>query len=245
MIRSCLMLAFLLGASLLSACAKPTVDVNIHGVNYTGETFSYWVMDPVNPEQGSGGELIDPFGAGGALCCATLPRKWNPGIKLTVRSTHWLKEQPDGSLPEVEQVHVVAVPKYIDGKPGELWILRNADRSVSVVSSDFQPDHAQWPGKVKGWPVASLEYRRERWELLRKHEEEGVTLYLSFLDDLKQDPEKRAKEAWEHTKKYYPSELKEFSGPSDPKYHAWLGKHYQEGLKRSQTLLKNIMDAKP
>lgn len=245
MIRSSFVLAFLLGVSLMSACAKPTVGVNLHGVNYTGDTFSYWVMDPANPEQGSGGELIDPFGAGGTMCCATLPRKWRPGIKLTVRTTHWLKAHPDGSLPEVKQVHVVEIPKYIDDKPGELWVLRNADGSLSVVSSDLQPDHAQWPGNVKGWPVPSLEYQRERWELYRKHEADGVELYLSLLDDLRKAPEKAAKESWDHTKQYYPSELAEFSGPEDPKYRHYLIRHYEEGLERSRHLLKQVMDARP
>jgi hypothetical protein len=36
---------------------------------------------------------------------------------------------------------------------GELWVLRGADGSMSVVSSDFQPDHPNWPGRVKDWPV--------------------------------------------------------------------------------------------
>jgi hypothetical protein len=245
MIRASLVPVCLFGALLLSACEKPTVDVNLHGVNYTRDTFSYRVMDPVNPNQGSGGELIDPFGAGGTTCCATLPRKWRPGIKLEVRTIHWLKARPDGSLREVKQVHVVDVPQYVDGKPGELWVLRNADESVSVVSSDFQPDHTQWPGKVKGWPIPSLEYQRERWELFRKHEADGVKSYLSALAELKDNPDKRAREAWEVTKRYYPSDLVGFSGPSDPKYRDSLRKEYEEGLARSRVWLKNIMDEKP
>lgn len=245
MIRLRLVRACLLGALLLSACEKPTVNVNLHGVNYTGDTFSYVVMDPMNPDQGSGGELIDPFGAGGTMCCATLPRKWRPGVKLEVRTTHWLKARPDGSLPEVRQVHVVDIPQYIDGKPGELWVLRNADESVSVVSSDVQPDHEKWPGKVKGWPLPSLEYQRERWELFRKHEEGGVELYLSLLAQLEKDPESRAKKSWEHSQQYYPAELSGFTGPNDPKYRDLLRREYEEGLERSHKLLKDVMDARP
>lgn len=245
MIRSLLVPVFMLCMSLLSGCEASTVNVNLHGVNYTIEPFTYMVMDPVKPDQISGGELIDSFAAGGTTCCATLPREWRPGIKLTVRTTHWLKARPDGSLPEIKQVHVVEVPKYVDGKPGELWVLRNADGSVSVVSSDLQPDHAQWPGKVKGWPVPSLEYRLERWEIFRKHEEGGVRLYLSLLKQLQKDPGKHAKESWEHTKENYPEDLVGFSGPSDPKYLDSLKKDYDEGLARSHRLLKDVMDAKP
>lgn len=184
MIRLLLVLVSMLAASLLSACEKPIVDVNLHGVNYTDNAFTYVVMDPENPEGGSGGELIDPFGAGGTMCCAKLPRKWQPGIKLQIRTTQWLQQRPAETLVEVKKMHIAEVPKYADGNPGELWVLLNADESVSVVSSDLQPDHAQWPGKVKGWPVPSIEYQRERWELYRKHEEGGVRLYLSALTEL-------------------------------------------------------------
>ena len=245
MIRSLLLPAFLLGASLLSGCGKSTVSVSLHGVNYTVEPFTYMVVDPVDPDKINGGEHIDSFSAGGTTCCATLPRIWRPGTKLTVRTIHWLKARPDGSLPEVKQVHVVEVPQYADGKPGELWVLRNADGSVGVVSSDFQPDHAQWPGKVKGWPVPSLEYQRERWELYRKYEADGVRLYVSLSEKLKNDPKKHLEESWESTKKNYPEDLKEFSGPSDPKYFDSLKKEYDEGLERSKRLLKDVMDAKP
>lgn len=148
-------------------------------------------------------------------------------------------------MPEVKQKHVVEVPRYVDGKPGELWVLRNADGSVSVVSSDLQPDHARWPGKVKGWPVPSLEYQRERWELFRKHEEGGVRLYISLLKKLKEDPEGQLTESWNYAKEHYPEDVAVFTGPNDPKYMISLKKEYDEGLKRSQRLLKDVMDAKP
>ena len=245
MVRLVLVLLSVLGASLLSGCGKSTVDVNLHGVNYTDNSFTYVVMDPENPAGGAGGELIDPFGAGGTMCCAKLPRKWQPGIKLQIRTTQYVQQRPAETVVEAKKLHVVEVPKYIDGSPGELWVLLNADESVSVVSSDLQPDHAQWPGKVKGWPIPSIEYQRERWELYRKHEAEGVELYLSFLTELEKDPERRARTSWEHRQQYYAAELIGFSGPSDPKYLDFLKKEYEEGLERSRKLLKNVMDARP
>jgi len=245
MIRALLVVASLLGASLLSACEKSTVDVNLHGVNYTDNSFSYVVMDPDNPAGGAGGELIDPFGAGGTMCCAKLPRKWRQGIKLQVRTIQYLQQRPAETVVEAKKMHVVEVPRYINDTPGELWVLLNADESVSVVSSDLQPDHAQWPGKVKGWPVPSLEYQRERWELYRKHEQEGVDLYISALTELAENPEKHLKENWEHTTKAYPKDLVGFSGPSDLKYYEFLKKQHEEGLERSRKLLKNVMDARP
>lgn len=239
------LLACFTGSVFLTACEKPTVNVSLHGVNYSGETFSYDVADPATPDKAAGGELIDPFGAGGTTCCITLPKRWHSGIKLKIRTTHWLKKRPDGSLPEIKQVQVVDVPAYIEGKPGELWVLREVDGKISVVSSDFQPDHPKWPGKVKGWPVPSLAYQRERWELYRKHEAGGVRLFQGLLDELEKSPETRAKEAWEHATQYEPDTIKNFSGPRDPKYRAQLKQEYKNGLDHSRLRLKQIMEARP
>jgi hypothetical protein len=237
----------LLAASLLAACSESTLNVNLHGVNYSGETFSYAVGDPATPDQLSGGELIDPFGAGGTTCCASLPKEWRPGIKLHVRTTYWTEGRVNGEnkISEFKNVRVVDVPPYVEGKPGELWVLREADGGVSVVSSDFQPDHPKWPGKVKGWPVPSLAYQRERWELYRKHEQGGVDLFSSLLKQLKDSPEAHAREAWEYAKKNDPSEIKDFSGPDDPRYVVFLREDYKLSLERSKLLLENVMKARP
>ncbi|MGZ8295076.1 MAG: DUF3304 domain-containing protein, partial [Telluria sp.] len=177
--------ACVLSACLLAGCEKAEVDVSLHGVNYGGDAFSYYVTDPTKPKtSGAGGELIEPFAAGGTTCCFTLPKKWRPGIKVEVRTTHWLPQKPDGSLPEVKQIHLVDVPVYANDSPGELWVLRAADGTLAVISSDLQPDHPNWPGKLKGWPIPSLEYRRERWALIRNHQETFVTAYMKLLDEL-------------------------------------------------------------
>ena len=240
-----LLLTCLAMLPLLSACEKSTVDVNLHGVNYSGETFTYVVSDPAKPESGSGGELIDPFGAGGMTCCVTVPKKWRPGIKLRVQTTHWWEEGPERKIHEVKGEQVVDVPSYVDGKPGELWVLRDADGKVSVISSDFQPNHPKWPGKVKGWPVPSVAYQRERWELFRKHEQMFVDNYLELLDELEKAPNVRAKEAWVHAMEYERKSLREFSGPEDPRYIAFLRAEYLAGLMRSRERLTKLMETKP
>lgn len=229
----------------LVACEKPTVDVNLHGVNYTKDTFNYVVSDPAKPDSGSGGELIDPFGAGGMTCCVTLPKKWRPGIKLQVRTTHWVEEGPDRNIQVVKGEHVVDVPRYVDGKPGELWVLREPNGQVSVVSSDVQPNHSAWPGKVKGWPVPSLEYRRERWELLRKHQQMYVDTFLELLDELERSPDARADQAWKSAKEHDQESLKGFTGPQDPRYRKYLKKDYSESLAYSRDQLAKIMEQKP
>ncbi|MFC4930153.1 DUF3304 domain-containing protein [Massilia sp. GCM10023247] len=240
-----MLLTWVMTISLLSACEKKTVDVNLHGVNYSGDTFTYVVSDPAKTEEGSGGELIDPFGAGGMTCCVTLPKVWRPGIKLKVRATHWLKERPDGSLPEIKGEHIVDVPAYVDGKPGDLWVLREADGKVSVVSSDFQPNHPKWPGKVKGWPVPSPEYQHERWEILRRHQQKYVDLYLEFLDELGRAPKSRSQKAWAYAMEHEPETLRNFSGFADPRYLAYLKGRYELGLAESRAELSKVMEIKP
>lgn len=236
---------YVLTASVICGCAKQTVGVDVHGVNYSGNEFSYLLVNPSDPDRSSVGERIDPFAAGGTTCCYPLPKQWRPGIKVQIRTRTWLPKDPDGELPEVKEEHVAEVPPYVDGKPGELWVVREGDGSVSVVSSDFQPDHPKWPGKLRGWPVPSLEYRRERWELFKKYEEGGVQLYLSMLDELKREPVRRAREDWNFAKEHDPQSISSFSGPDDPRYLLSLKKEYEEGLERSKASLKNIMEAKP
>lgn len=236
---------WLLIALMLAGCEKPTVDVNIHGVNYKDDAFSYVVADPARPESAAGGELIDAFAAGGTTCCFTLPRVWRPGIKVQISTTHWLAKLPDNSLPEVNETHVVDVPWYMDGKPGELWVLRTADGSIDLVSSDFQPDHEKWPGKVKGWPVPSLEYQRARWELLREHKEIFVRNYIKLLDEVEKSPRIRAGKAWEYAKENEPDSLKKFTGPDDPGYVLALKKDYTEGLARTKKDLNAYMETRP
>jgi hypothetical protein len=243
--RSSFVVMCLLCASVVAGCDKPTVDVSLHAVNYSGDAFSYYVTDPARPDSTGGGELIEPFAAGGTTCCFTLPKKWRPGIKVRIHTTHWLPKRPDGSLPEVKEVHVAEIPAYVDAKPGELWVLRAADGGMGVISSDFQPDHPRWPGKLKGWPVPSLEYRRERWELIKQHQETFVETYLSLLDELEKSPQVRAREAWEHARKYERSSLKNFSGPDDPRYTIFLKEDYTQGLKESREQLRKVMEMRP
>lgn len=237
----------LLVFSLAAACAEKTdVGVNLHGVNYGGDAFSFYIKDPADPESsGAGGGIIDPFAAGGTTCCVTLPKKWRPGIKVQVHTTHWLPQKPDGGLPEVKKIHLVDVPAYADGKPGEIWVLRGGDGSIDVISSDLQPDHPNWPGQVKGWPIPSLEYRRERWELYRKHAAGFVDTYIELIDELEKSPDVRTREAWESASMYDRDEIKGFTGPDDSRYAIHLKKIYSEGLERSRQRLDGITRERP
>ncbi len=236
--------AMILVAPLIVACSKP-VPVSIHGVNYTVEPFSYVLTDPNDPKNTGGGELIESYAAGGTMCCYELPRIWQPGMKVSVRLAHWEGKLADDSLRQVVSTQLVEVPRFPDGKPGELWVLRTADGSTDLVLSDFQPNHAHWPGKVKGWPVPSVAYRRHRWDLYIHHEKAGVELFKELLTELKESPSVRAKEAWDFAVENNSKSLKGFSGPEDSGFQAALLREYQEGLRSSEAELARLEKGRP
>lgn len=240
-------------ALLLAGCSKAveqtalaptnTVSVNVHGLNYTAEPFRYVLVDPANPLSGAA-EHISPFSGGGIMCCFTLPKRWRPRIQVTVRSTHWLPKTDKGELPEVERVFTVEVPAYPDGA-GELWVLRTADGTIELITSNVEPDQPQWPGRIKGWPVPSLAYQRERWELYRKLAEDNVDLYQERLEHLQTYAQVHLQNGWDFEKEHNPDALKKFSGASDPAYADYKKRSYIERLRRSEEKLEQILREKP
>lgn len=237
-----------LSVPMLTACAKPdgpNVPVSIHGVNYSEEAFSYILVDPANPENKGGGELIDAFSAGGTACCFQLPRKWRAGIKIEIRSTHWLPKLPDRTLPEVKRVDLVELPPYGIGKAGDLWVLRSSEGAMSIVSTDLQPDHQEWPGTVKGWPVPSLAFQREHHALLISLVESDIRSGEEMQREYQQDPEKSVAEAWPLYQKYRLDESKTFTGPKDPKFIIHLKQTTVSGLKADRLKLKLLKESRP
>lgn len=238
-------LAAVLLLPLLSACAKTDVPVSIHGVNYSGEIFRYFIVDPNDNKNNGGGETIDPYGAGGTMCCYSLPKKWRPGIKVQINATHWLSNKTDASLQEVSETKIVEVPAYANGQPGELWVLRGEKGELSLVSSDYQPDHAKWPGKIKGWPSPSLEYQREQWQVYMDHELGGVRDFEKALVEIEKSPLKTAQEEWEIAKKYEPKSLAQYSGPADPLYIKSLKDRFKNSLDRSKKNVEELKRRRP
>jgi hypothetical protein len=228
-----------------SGTASKSVAVPIHGVNYTAEAFAFVVRDPLNRENYGGGEEINPYGAGGTRCCYSLPAKWRPGLKVEISETYWLPRRPDNSLPEFKKRHIVEIPAYQGSEVGELWVLRMPDGEIAVVSSDVQPDHPDWSGKIKGWPIPSLEYQRKLHDQAIAEAESTVKLYVGLNADMAKDPNKRAQEAWNSDERLRPSRLKAYRGARDPAYQAMLREHYSSELKIVRDELAKIRAARP
>ena len=51
---------------------------NVNGVNHTSAAINHFSVN------GYGGRNISPYGYGGGLCCAMLPRQWQPGLKMKI-----------------------------------------------------------------------------------------------------------------------------------------------------------------
>ena len=239
-----IMLACLLIMPVLAACNNNSAtSVSVHGVNYSDQEFTYVIQDPLHPSNQAGGETIGRYEAGGIMCCFTLPAKWQPGMKINIDYTYYLPKKPDGSLPEIRKSAVVDMPHY--DEPQELWVLRNVDGSMAIISSIYQPDHPKWPGKIKGWPVPSLDYKRERWALYMKHELDGLKNSEMMLRNLLSNPAKETKEAWDFEVSRDSALKSKFSGFNDPKYFYYLKSDYEESLANSKEMVKKMEENKP
>ena len=162
-------------SGLISGCAplaEPMVPVPVSGINYTDKGFSYIFEDPNNGKIDAGGEDVSPYGAGGTMCCYPLPAKWHAGITVKIK----LYDDHGDFARDV----LAEVGPYPDGKAGQLWAALYPDGSVEAISSNFDPPHANWPGKIKGWPRPSIAYQRKLWQ--REVEEvKGVLRNSNFL----------------------------------------------------------------
>ncbi|MEH6433916.1 DUF3304 domain-containing protein [Massilia sp. DD77] len=228
-----------------AAAPKGSVAVSVHGVNYSGDPFKFGVTHPNASEDTGVGEHIGPFSAGGTVCCFNLPEKWKPGIKLTVYASHWVGKGANNGADTVDKVHTVELPPYADGKAGELWVMRTAEGGLEVVSSDLQPDHPQWPGKVKGWPEPSLEFQRKHWALLHGYAIQAVEDNISLLEELKRTPHAAITKSWKFDRQYRHDEIANFSGPEDPRYADYLENRYKEGLQQSKARVAESLSEKP
>lgn len=226
---------------LLAACGSlkgtdSKTGVGIGSVNYSDQPITYALSDPNNPSS-VGGEPVDPFGAGGLVCCFSLPETWQPGIKVRVQIF-------DTNRKEVKD-EVVDLPPYVDGMPGQLWAVLYQDGSVDVFSSEYGPRHAKWPGRIKGWPVPTVEYRRKRWELHLELKKDSLHAAQELIQQLQEDPEKELKKSWEFNQRYRSKDIKSFYGPDDPRYKEFLIKDYKSFLDNAQQQVDDWMRKKP
>jgi hypothetical protein len=123
---------------MLSSCAaqeakqSETAPAQVGLVNHTGN-FIYSAS--VN---GASSGNMDAWSAGVAgVCCASIPRIWYPGMKVTVR---W--DMPEGRRHVIKE-KVVEVEKY--DEPGSIYIHVFPNDEVRVVVSRVGPINPRHP----------------------------------------------------------------------------------------------------
>ncbi len=159
-------------ALLLAACAH-TGDKNRLGAPLTAVNYTDWPFDwvgvakPETPDQAMAAEGVDAFGAGGIMCCVSLPEKWYPGLELIVQTQDGTraKSAREWGLEKIPIIqHRVPVPPYTPEDAGTVWVQLLPGGKVVLVVSNYDPTHPQWPGEIKGWPVPTVEFRRKIWD---------------------------------------------------------------------------------
>src|SRR6478672_5904775 len=231
---STLLIVFLL--PLLTACTGAEYSANVMGLNYSDLSVEMQVTDPTNKKNSVATMGLGPYQAGGVTCCYMLPRKWHPGLKADIYvardSRYYGTKERDLKYEEVRETVTVDVPQY-KGSKGDLYVLRHADGKYEVVVSDVQPDHKEWPGKMKGVPVPSIEYQRDRWDLHLELAKSSLYHSENRLAEFKKNPVKDYEENWESMYKYDRRTLEKnrFNGPSDPNFQAYTRREIQEHIK--------------
>ncbi|WP_445232606.1 DUF3304 domain-containing protein [Duganella rhizosphaerae] len=141
---------------LLTSCAQArpaqpeNLGVAVRSINYSGKEVVLMVIDPKDRKRGSGGDALNPYSSGGTICCFSIPAEWHPGLQVIVKYNFY----PD----PVWREQLVDVPPYPQGIAGEIWLAMHEDGRAEAVVSHVDPTRAEWPGKIKGYPVPSKEY---------------------------------------------------------------------------------------
>ncbi|WP_043481186.1 DUF3304 domain-containing protein [Janthinobacterium sp. HH01] len=143
-------------STLLAGCghAQPAppknLGVAVRSINYSGKEVVLMVIDPKDKKNGGGGDALNPYSTGGTICCYSIPAEWHPGLQAIVKYNLY----PDPTWHE----QLVDIPPYPEGIAGEIWLAMHEDGRAEAVVSHFDPTRPEWPGRVKGRPVQSVEY---------------------------------------------------------------------------------------
>ena len=188
----------------LSACSHlgqaDELSAPLTSVNYTDWPFDLVaVAKPETPTKIMAAEGVNAFGASGMMCCVTLPRQWQPGMELVVRTKDGTraKSAREWSLEKMPTIqHRVPVPPYTPRDMGTVWVQLLPGGKVVLVVSRYDPDHPSWPGEVKGWPVPTLEFRREKWAKELNFEQENLAAMQEALKRKEIPDENRKKMEW-------------------------------------------------
>lgn len=148
-----ILLTGLLALSVSACFEQEKVGISYVGVNYTDEQIASIVVN------GEGGILnVTAQNEGSEMCCVVIPRKWVPGLKVTIK---WqgggtYKRDAQGNIATIDGVPVViespwksktvAVPVYDEQQlDGRVYIHFFPHDDVEVTVNKFGPGHSSHP----------------------------------------------------------------------------------------------------
>jgi hypothetical protein len=240
--------------AMTTACAAtPALDpdyirVSINGLNYSGDSVVFGVKNPDRHLAESGGDAMDPYRQAGVQCCYELPRIWRPGIRITINAVIYPVDEskPDlPSLPRYEKTFEVEIPPYVDGKPGELWVIRTNEGEMRVISSNVGPRDEKWPAEFKLSPKPSTAYLRKQWNIRQHQVEVFYRIELENAARYKVEPEVVVQEQWDSYKRTRTLDLTKFQGPMDPAFVRLVEETLKKDIAASEEKLRNLMVSKP
>ncbi|MFC0269271.1 DUF3304 domain-containing protein [Kushneria aurantia] len=238
----------------LTACGDDRVDLNVTGVDYAGQGIRYYyVVDPSDNSNRGGGESIGPYSAGGIMCCYSVPQKWHEGLSVDVvvsyplegdttdeRSASLARREAEGKLNET--IHV-EIPEYETPAEGTLWVQFLPDKQARVVVSNLSPDHEDFPGEVKGWPVPSDEYRTKLIDRELRSVKQRLERNRRNLNELEETPEETLKKFWGSFERTRTRSLEQYSGYEDPRFQKMVKSYLEKYIKDDQKRIDDLEEA--
>ena len=235
---------------------EETATLNVTGVDYAGNGIrAFAVVDPNDPKNRGGGMSITPYSAGGIQCCYQVPQEWHEGMKVNVvvqyplegdttdeRSANLTKRRAEGT---VQQTIEVEIPEYDTPARGTLWVQFLPDKNASVVVSELDPPHADFPGEVKGWPEPSNDYRRKLIDRDLRLVRQRLGRNQEALDQLHKKPSKTRKTYWGVFERTRTRDLGQYSGPEDPQFHDLLYDYLTRYIESDKKEIRILEEARP
>ncbi|MBE2167853.1 MULTISPECIES: DUF3304 domain-containing protein [unclassified Cobetia] len=244
----------------LTACGQEpdTVELNITGADYAGTGIrAFRVRNPDVPDAYGDGGSMAPYGGGGIRCCYQVPKQWHEGLTAEIEVYYPLKGKNGDEMVEdlkkreaagnVTETFNVSVPKYQTPAAGTLWVQFMPDKGIKVVVSDLSPDHEDYPGDVKGWPVPSDEYRRQKINQEIKFLESSKNNQQEDLNELERNSGTVLKSYWNVFSDimHMAKEIKGFSDYQDPGFNDFLKSYLKAGIARDDRKIDIYRRSRP
>lgn len=242
----------------LTACGQEsdTVELNITGADYAGTGIrAFRVKNPDVPDAYGDGGSMAPYGGGGIRCCYQVPKQWHEGLTAEIEVYYPLKGKNGDEMSadltkreatdNVTETFNVPVPKYQAPAEGTLWVQFMPDKKIKVVVSDLSPDHEDFPGDVKGWPVPSDEYRISLIDRDIKLAEDDLQFSINRLKEWTNEPTDEAlKSLWDTYKKHLKEEVEGFDGYKDPHFLSDLIRKSKRNIAAEKRKIKKLKEYK-